>query len=61
MLELLGFIGFLVTILIALPATLLAFIQIFQHPIAEIYNLWMTLIDEILNIYENIKNDFTNK
>jgi hypothetical protein len=58
MIELLGIIGFLVSILIALPATILAFIQVLRHPVSEIYNLWCTLIDELLNIYEDIRNDF---
>ena len=58
MIELLGFIGLLVTVLVALPATLLAFIRIFAHPIQEIISLWMELIDTVLDIIESIKTQF---
>jgi hypothetical protein len=58
MTELLGFIGFIVTLLIVIPASLLACIQILKEPVKEILNLWFTLFDEILSIYEDIKNAF---
>ena len=54
----LGFIGFIVILLIALPASLLAFIHVFKQPIGEIFNLWVSLLDEIINIYEDIKNAY---
>jgi hypothetical protein len=56
MTTLLGFIGFLVILLIALPASLLALIKVFKQPIGEIFTLWVSLIDELLNIYEDIRN-----
>lgn len=56
MTTLLGFIGFLVILLIAVPASLLAFIKVFKQPIGEIFTLWVSLIDELLNIYEDIRN-----
>lgn len=58
MTEILGFIGFLVILLIAVPAFLLAFIRIFKEPTKELLNLWFTLFDELLYIYEDIKNAF---
>ena len=58
MIELLGIIGFIVCILIALPATLLAFIHIFTSPIKGIIEIWITLFDKIIDIIESIKNDF---
>jgi len=56
MTTLLGFIGFLVILLIAVPASLLALIKVFKQPIGEIFTLWVSLIDELLNIYEDIRN-----
>jgi hypothetical protein len=56
MTTLLGFIGFVIILLIAVPASLLAFIKVFKQPISEIFTLWVSLIDELLNIYEDIRN-----
>jgi hypothetical protein len=36
----------------------LAFIHVFKQPIGEIFNLWVSLLDEIINIYEDIKNAY---
>lgn len=58
MIDLFGFIGFLICIIIALPASLIAFINVFRQPAAEIINLWMTLIDQILDIIESAKSVF---
>lgn len=58
MITLLGFIGFVVTILVALPATLLAFIKILSHPVQEIVALWIELIDTVLDIIESVKTQF---
>ena len=58
MITLLGFIGFIVTILVALPATLLAFIRILSHPVQEIVALWIELIDTVLDIIESVKTQF---
>lgn len=61
MITLLGFIGFVITILVALPATLIAFIRILSHPIREVVNLWLELIDTILDIIQSVKNDFLSR
>ena len=58
MITILGFIGFVVTIMVALPATLLAFIRILSHPVQEIVALWLELIDTILDIIESVKTQF---
>jgi len=55
MTELLGFIGIIVTLLVVLPASLIAFINILRHPIQEIFQLWLTLIDLIIDIIQSIK------
>ena len=59
----LGIIGFLVIFLIAVPASILAFIQVFKQPIAEIFSLWVQVIDKLLDLYTEIKkgiNDLKN-
>lgn len=56
--TLLGFIGFLMTVLIILPASLSALIRVFTQPVVEIMNLWSTLVDQIIDIYESVKNQF---
>ena len=58
MIDILGFIGFVVTVVIVVPASLSALISVFSHPITEIKNLLMTLIYQILDIVENVKKDF---
>jgi hypothetical protein len=60
MTELLGFIGFIVTLLVIVPASILALIQVFSHPVREITNLWTTLADKLMDIYEQVRNDFRN-
>ena len=56
MTEILGFIGFLVIIVIAFPATLIAFIKVIRQPVVEIVQLWITLADLLFDLYESIKN-----
>jgi hypothetical protein len=56
--TILGIIGFIITLLIIVPASLLALIKVFTHPIKEITNLWITLADAIIDIIETIKSDF---
>ena len=58
MISILGFIGLIITIMVALPATLLAFIRILSHPVKEIVSLWIELIDTILDIIESVKTQF---
>ena len=47
----LGIIGFLVIFLIVVPASILAFIQVFKQPIAEIFSLWIQVLDKLLDFY----------
>jgi hypothetical protein len=56
--TILGIIGFIITLLIIVPASLLALIKVLTHPIREITNLWLTLADTIIDIIETIKSDF---
>jgi hypothetical protein len=56
--TILGIIGLIITLLIIVPASLLALIKVFTHPIKEITNLWLTLADTIIDIIETIKNEF---
>jgi hypothetical protein len=51
----LGFIGFLVILLIVIPASILAFIQVFKQPISEIFSLWVQVVDKLLDLYIAIR------
>jgi hypothetical protein len=56
--TILGIIGVIITLLIIVPASLLALIKVFTHPIREITNLWLALVDAIIEIIETIKREF---
>jgi len=58
MTSLLGFIGIIITLLVIVPASLSALILVLSHPVREIANLWLNLIDQIIDIIETIKKDF---
>ena len=58
MIDILGFIGFVVTMVIIIPASISALIRVFSHPIVEIKNLWLTLIDQVIDIIQSVKEDF---
>jgi disulfide bond formation protein DsbB len=58
MTSLLGFIGIIITLLVVVPASLIAFINILRHPISEIVQLWLTLLDLILDIYHSIRRQY---
>lgn len=58
MTEILGFIGIIITLMVVVPASLIALINIIRHPISEIVQLWMTLIDLILDIYDSIRSQY---
>ena len=58
MTSLLGFIGIIITLLVVVPASLIAFINILRHPISEIVQLWLTLLDLILDIYQSIRKQY---
>jgi hypothetical protein len=60
MIDILGFIGFIVTILIIVPASLLALIRVFYHPVQEISSLWLELVDAIIEIIQRIKDNINN-
>ena len=58
MTELLGFIGIIITLMVVVPASLIALINIIRHPISEIVQLWLTLLDLILDIYHSIRRQY---
>ena len=55
MMSILGFIGFVVTLLVVIPASLSALIRVFYHPVTEIVTLWTELVDIILDIVYSVK------
>ena len=55
LISFLGIFGLIITVLVVVPASLLSFIKIFTHPIKEITNLWVSLVDAIFDILENIR------
>ena len=61
MTEIIGFIGFIVTLLVVIPASVSALIRVFSHPIREITDLWLGLIDQLVDIVDTIKKDFINR
>jgi hypothetical protein len=54
MFTFLGILGFLITILIAIPATLIAFASLIEHPIKTIMKLWIDMIETYRSLWENI-------
>jgi hypothetical protein len=56
--TILGFIGVIITLLIIVPASLVALIKVFSHPVREITNLWLALVDAIIEVIEAIKTEF---
>jgi hypothetical protein len=56
--TILGFIGVIITLLIIVPASLVALIKVFTHPVREITNLWLVLIDTIIETIETIRKEF---
>ena len=58
MLDILGFIGIIITLLVVVPASLSALIRIFSHPVREITSLWLVLVDQIIDIIETVRNNF---
>jgi hypothetical protein len=55
--TILGIIGLIITLLIIVPASLLALIKVFTHPVREITLLWINLAETLFDIYEKIKAD----
>jgi hypothetical protein len=54
MITFLGILGVLITILVAIPATLIAFATLIEHPIKTIIKLWMTLIETYKDLWNNL-------
>lgn len=60
MIEFLGYLGAIITLLVIVPASALALINVFSHPIKEITILWLTLGDKLMEIYEGVKADINS-
>ena len=54
MFTFLGIIGVIITILVALPASLIAFATFIELPIKTIVKLWTTVIIAYKELWENI-------
>jgi hypothetical protein len=54
MIDFLGILGFLITILVAVPATLISIATLIEHPIRAIIDLWMKLIETYKELWRNI-------
>jgi hypothetical protein len=54
MITLLGILGLIITILVALPATLIAIATLIEHPIRTILTLWLTLIETYKDLWNNL-------
>ena len=54
MITFLGILGFLITILVAIPATLIAVATLIEHPIRTILALWSDLIETYKTLWQNI-------
>jgi hypothetical protein len=54
MITFLGILGFIITILVAVPATLIAIATLIEHPIRTIISLWLDLIETYKNLWYNL-------
>jgi hypothetical protein len=54
MFTFLGIVGFIITLLVAIPATLIAFATFIEHPIKAVIALWTNLILAYKELWENI-------
>jgi len=54
MFTFLGIVGFIITLLVAIPATLIAFATFIEHPIKAVIALWTNLILAYKDLWENI-------
>jgi len=54
MITLFGIFGILITILVAIPATLIAVATLIEHPIRTIITLWLTLIETYKDLWNNL-------
>jgi hypothetical protein len=54
MIDFLGILGFIITILVAVPATLISIATLIEHPIRTIITLWLTLIETYKDLWNNL-------
>ena len=54
MFTFLGIVGFIITIMVALPASLIAFATFIEHPIKAVIALWTNLILAYKDLWESI-------
>jgi hypothetical protein len=54
MITFLGIIGVIITILVAVPATLIAIATVIEHPILAIIKLWTTLIETYKELWQKL-------
>jgi hypothetical protein len=54
MFTFLGIIGVIITILVALPASLIAFATFIEHPIKAVIALWTNLVLAYKDLWESI-------
>lgn len=54
MITFLGIIGLIITILVAVPATLIALATLIEHPIRTIINLWLDLVETYKSLWDNL-------
>ena len=54
MFTFLGIIGVIITILVALPASLIAFATFVEHPIKAVVALWTNLVLAYKDLWESI-------
>jgi hypothetical protein len=54
MFTFLGIIGLIITILVALPASLIAFATFIEHPIKAVIALWTNLVLAYKDLWESI-------
>jgi ABC-type phosphate/phosphonate transport system permease subunit len=54
MITLLGILGLVIALMVALPATLIAIATLIEHPIKTILHLWMDLIQTYKDLWNNL-------
>jgi len=54
MITFLGILGLIITLLVAVPASLIAFATFIEHPIKAVIALWTNLILAYKELWENI-------
>ena len=54
MITFLGIIGLIITLLVAVPASLIAFATFIEHPIKAVITLWTNLVLAYKDLWESI-------